>query len=248
MTKASDLTVEEKLIALYDLQVIHSKIDEIKILRGELPMEVSDLEDELEGLNVRLVKLETEITDYQQFISNNNSSSEEATELIKKYEDQSKNVRNNREYEALTKEIELQRLEIQLLEKKNKDTKKKIKELDDYFKASKEKVAKKEADLIAKKEELETISAQTQKDEEDLVKKIEPQEKKIEDRMLAAYNRVRTSYKNGLAVVTIERDSCGGCFAKIPPQRQLEIRQRKRIIQCEHCGRILVDFETELVD
>ncbi len=241
MAASKDLTIEEKLKALYELQKIDSKIDDIKVLRGELPMEVSDLEDEIIGLNSRLEKLTKELED----LKNKNSKSEQAIidsqELIKKYEEQSKNVRNNREFEAVNKEIELQDLEIQLSKKKIRDSQSKLDSVSEYLKESELAYETRKKDLEIKKEELLKISAETDAQEEKLRKKAKSQAKKIEERFLTAYTKIKHSYKNGLAVVTIDRDSCGGCFAKIPPQRQLEIHQRKRILPCEHCGRILVD-------
>ncbi len=242
MVKAKELTVEEKLTALNELQKIDSKIDEIKVLRGELPMEVKDLEDEIEGLTIRTTKLEREIQEWETSITNNQNAIKDAQNQIAKYNEQSKQVRNDREYDAIIKSIELQNLEIQLCEKKIRDANNKIKERRAYYEESMKKLEKKQKALVDKKEELTKITAETQIEEEKLEKKSASQGKKIEDRLLQAYKRIRNNYKNGLAVVTIERDSCGGCFAKIPPQRQLEIRQRKRIIACEHCGRIVVEL------
>lgn len=243
MTKNIELTVEEKLQNLFGLQSIDSQIDEIKVLRGELPMEVNDLEDEITGLQSRVSKLEDEIKGLQQSISDNENGISAAKALVEKYEGQQGNVKNNREFDALTKEIELQNLEVQLSEKKIRDANTEIKGKEEYLTTSQEKLSTREADLVRKKLELEEIVAKTEKDEAKLTKKSTSQQKKIEDRLLVAYHRIRNNYRNGLAVVTIERDSCGGCFAKIPPQRQLEIRQRKRLILCEHCGRVLVDNE-----
>jgi len=242
MVKAKELTVEEKLIALNELQKIDSKIDEIKVLRGELPMEVKDLEDEIEGLTTRTNKLEREMQEWENSVSNNQNAIKEAQTQIAKYNEQSKQVRNDREYDAVVKSIELQNLEIQLCEKKIRDANAKIRERKSYYEESMKKLEQKQKALVDKKEELTKITAETQIEEEKLGKKSISQSKKIENRLLSAYRRIRTSYKNGLAVVTIERDSCGGCFAKIPPQRQLEIRQKKRIIACEHCGRIIVEL------
>ena len=241
MASTKDLTIEEKLRALWQLQQIDAKIDEIRTLRGELPMEVRDLEDELQGLNKRLGKLEDELEGLKNGVTKNELAIKESEELIAKYGEQSKNVRNNREFEAINKEIELQELEIQLSKKKIKDATVKIKSKKDYLDESKANLLKKERNLIDKKEELTKITADTEKEEEKLVKKSESQSKKIEARFIKAYRKIRDSYRNGLAVVTVEREACGGCFAKIPPQKQLEIRQRKRILLCEHCGRLLVD-------
>jgi len=242
-TKAKDLTVEEKLSALHNMQTIHKKIDELHKLRGELPLEVKDLEDEIEGLNTRANKLKDEIQEIKDFISDSKNKISDAETLKTKYEKQINNVKNNREYDALTKEIENQDLDIQLLNKKSKQSEEDIKSKEEYLKKSKAVLKSKEKDLVDKKKELEKISTATDKQEKTLLKKIKIAENKIEARLLNAYNRIRGAYKNRLAVVTIERNACGGCFAKIPPQRQLELRQRKKILVCEHCGRILVDNE-----
>jgi len=238
---SKELTVAEKLKQLYQLQLIDSEIGEIEVLKGELPMEVSDLEDELMGLETRIGRLDNSIEDLEKDISSHKANMKEAEALIARYEKQMDNVKNNREYDALTKEIEMQKLEIQLSEKK-------IKEATGYLDSKKEtKVSagerltgKKEA-LEEKKVELEKIISKTEKEEEKLKKKAVKQRKNIEDRLLKAYDKVRTTYRNGLGVVTVQRNSCGGCFNKIPPQLQLEIGMRKKIIACEHCGRILVD-------
>mgnify|MGYP000374022425 CR=1 FL=1 len=242
-TKAKDLTVEEKLTALHNMQTIHKKIDELHKLRGELPLEVNDLEDEIEGLNTRANKLTDEIQGINDFISESKNKIQDAETLKEKYEKQINNVKNNREYDALTKEIENQDLDVQLLNKKSKQSEEDIKAKEEYLKKSKAVLKSKEKDLVEKKKELEVISADTEKEEIAFLKKIKTAENKIEDRLLNAYKRIRNTYKNRLAVVTIERNACGGCFAKIPPQRQLELRQRKKILLCEHCGRILVDDE-----
>jgi len=244
-TKAQELTTEEKLKLLFDLQQIHIKIAEIETLRGELPMEVKDLEDELEGLNKRIAILEDEMGQLDDAISKNENAKEDANAMIEKYGKQQMDVKNNREYDALTKEIELQNLNIQLADKKINDATAAKEGKQAYLDESNEFLAQRQGDLEAKKDELEKIMADTAKEEETLQNKVTKQSGKIEDRLLNAYNRVRTTFRNGLAVVSIEREACGGCFAKIPPQRQLEIRQRKRIITCEHCGRIVVDFEVD---
>lgn len=242
-SKAKELTTEEKLKNLFDLQQIHNKIDEIDTLRGELPMEVKDLEDEIEGLNKRVDNLTGEISDVEKSIADNNLAKEESQSLIERYTKQQNEVKNNREYDALTKEVELQTLNIQLYEKKNRDANLAIESKKNYLEESKVLLERRANDLTLKKEELAKIMAETAIEEEKLLKKAGRKEKIIEDRLLTAFNRIRTTYRNGLAVVSIEREACGGCFAKIPPQRQLEIRQRKRITLCEHCGRIIVDFE-----
>lgn len=238
-----EMTVAEKLLALNELQNIDSKIDEIQILKGELPMEVQDLEDELEGLNTRIKNLEKAVHAYEEEIAGYKGKAKEAETLILRYEAQQDNVKNNREFEALMKEIELQRLEIQLSAKKVKSSEVLIEEKRTVLNEAKEASVKKVKELEDKKVELERIIKETDKEENSLAKKSESSRKNIEDRLLRAYDKIRTNYRNGLAVVSIERNSCGGCFNMIPPQVQLEIAQRKKIIVCEHCGRILVDPE-----
>ena len=234
-------TVEQKLKALYELQTIHTKIDKIRQVRGELPMEVSDLEDDVAGLETRIQKIKGELDDLEDDIVTRKNLIKEAQSNIKKYETQLNEVKNNREYDAISKEIEIQGLDIQVSEKKIREfgfeivTKTQV-----YEKALADLEARK-SDLDAKKDELGTITAETQKEENELTAHAEKAKANIEDRLMVAYNRLRNNAKNGLAVVTIERDSCSGCFNQIPPQRQSDIRQRKKIIVCEHCGRILVD-------
>ncbi len=242
--KDKDQTVAEKLQAMYTLQEVDSKRDQIQILKGELPMEVKDLEDEIEGLKTRLGKLEKGVKDYEAELARYRNTSKEAEELILRYEKQLEDVKNNREYEALTKEISLQKLEIQLAEKKQLGSVGLLEEKNKLVSNTSEKIEKKEKALVDKKVELEKIIKKTEKDEETLNRKSERAKKHIEERLLRAYTKVRGAYRNGLAVVTVERSACGGCFNKIPPQTQLEIGQRKKIIVCEHCGRILVDDET----
>ena len=237
----ADISVEEKLQALYDLQQLDSKIDRIKIVRGELPMEVRDLEDEIEGLETRIGNYEDESRNIDEQISAMKLKIKEAESQVKKYEQQQMNVKNNREYDSLTKEIEFQNLEKQLAEKKIKEYSAQQEAKKTYIESSRSTLEERKKDLEAKKSELESIIAETKKEEDQLVKKSEKSASIIEDRLLQAYRKIRANARNGLAVVTIERDSCGGCFNKIPPQRQLDIRQRKKIIVCEHCGRILVD-------
>ncbi|MGB1205495.1 MAG: zinc ribbon domain-containing protein [Chitinophagales bacterium] len=249
MAKVKELiSVEEKLRRLYHLQLIDSKIDEIKTLQGELPIEVKDLEDEIEGLGVRIGNLDDEIAQYNTYINNNKTAILEAETLIKRYSEQQMNVKNNREYDALSKEIEMQHLEIELSNKKIRDTRREIGMKDLYLQDATKKRESRKADLVVKKKELKEITEQTKKDEVALGKKSKEASKLVEKRLLIAYNRVRNNYRNGLAVVTFSRDSCGGCFGKIPPQVQLEIGQRKKMILCEHCGRILVDpkFDEEI--
>lgn len=234
-------TVEQKLQALWDLQTIHTKIDKIRQVRGELPIEVADLEDEVAGLETRIEKNRTELDDLEDAIVNRKNMIKEAQAAIKKYESQLNEVKNNREYDAITKEIEIQGLEIQVCEKKIREHEFEIKNKTDVYEKTQGDLEERRKDLSVKKEELDTITSETQKDEDALIKKADDAESKIEERLLIAYNRLRNNAKNGLAVVTIDRDSCSGCHNQIPPQRQLDIRQRKKIIVCEHCGRILVD-------
>ncbi len=244
MAAVKEMTIEEKLNKLFELQQIYSQLDEFTILKGELPMEVKDLEDELEGLHLRIDKLEKEINKADEQVSGNKIKVKECEDLINRYESQQNNVKNNREYEALSKEIQLQRLEIQLIAKREKEMLEQIEQKKVYFEESKGLIEGKEKALKDKKKELEKILIATEKEEKKLAKKIAIVEKQIEERLLNAFYRIRKAYKNGLAVVAYERNSCGGCHASIPPQRQLEIRQQKKIIVCEHCGRIMVDAVT----
>lgn len=238
-----EISVDDKLQALWSLQQIDSKIDKIQILKGELPIEVKDLEDEIEGLNTRLVNIQTELTEMEDEIKNRKTAKTMAKELISRYEKQQNNVKNNREFDALSKEIELQKLEIQLSEKKINDATAKMDAKAEIIEETQKTIKEREKHLKTKKKELEKIIEETELEEKDLRKDSEKQAKKVEERLLQAYTRIRGAYKNGLAVVLVLRDSCGGCYAKIPPQRQMEIRQRKRLITCEHCGRILVSWD-----
>jgi predicted nucleic acid-binding Zn-ribbon protein len=239
----TEYSVEDKLKALYELQTVDSSIDNIKRLRGELPLEVQDLEDEIAGLETRLKNYEQEVKDLEDAISNKKNEIKESEALIEKYKKQQNNVRNNREYEALSKEIEFQSLEIELREKHIKEHQEKIEKRNLDIDDSKKELDERNEDLQNKKDELDSIIAETKKDEEDLRKRSEEIKEIIEPRLVNAYSRIRENARNGLAVVTVERDACGGCFNKIPPQRQLDIRSRKKIIVCEYCGRILVDPE-----
>ncbi len=236
-----ELSIAEKLKQLYQLQLVDSKIDQIAILKGELPMEVSDLEDEIIGLETRVSKLAAIIEDLEGEVSRHNANLKEAEALIARYEKQTDNVKNDREYNALQKELEIQKLEILLSEKKSGEIKGVIANKEETLKATQERLDLKIKDLDIKKVELEKIIEKTEKDTEKLIKKSERAKKKIDERLLKAYLKVRTAYRNGLGVVTVERDSCGGCFNQIPPQVQLEIGMRKKVIACEHCGRVLVD-------
>ncbi len=239
--EAVELTVEDKLKYIYDLQRFHSEIDKIKTLRGELPLEVQDLEDEIAGLETRINKLKDEVKEFEQNVTSKKNEITEAQALIKKYQDQQSNVRNNREYDSLSKEIEFQTLEIELCEKRIKEFNAKIKEKNELIEESEKVLKERSDDLSNKQNELDAIVAETRKEEEVLGNKVSDLEGRIEERLLSAYKRIRKNARNGLAVVTVQRDSCGGCFNKIPPQRQLDIRSRKKIIVCEYCGRILVD-------
>lgn len=239
--EANEITAEEKLNALYELQSVDSEIDKIKNLRGELPLAVEDLEDEIEGLETRVNNYEQEIETLETSITNKKHEIKDAEALIKKYEAQQMKVRNNREYESLSKEIEFQTLEIQLAEKRIKEFTQKLLEKKEAVEDAKKNLKERKSDLDHKKKELDQIISETQKEEEALNNKSKEIQEFIEPRLLSAYKRIRGAARNGLAVVTVWRDACGGCFNKIPPQRQLDIRSRKKIIVCEYCGRILVD-------
>ena len=239
----SEISVEERLRALYSLQLVDSEIDKIKTLRGELPLEVQDLEDEIAGLETRLGNLKDEVVGLEKAVSKKHNEITDAEALIKKYEEQQKNVRNNREFDSLSKEIEYQNLEIELFNKKIKEFNFQIDEKKIVIAESEVTLSERKTDLENKKSELDEIISDTQKEEEGLYKKLETIEEIIEDRLLTAYKRIRSNARNGLAVVPVQRDACGGCFNQIPPQRQLDIKSRKKIIVCEYCGRILVDDE-----
>jgi hypothetical protein len=241
MAKKKEVSVEERLRALYDLQLIDSRVDEIRNVRGELPLEVRDLEDEVEGLNTRLQKLNESLADIDEQIKSKKNLIEEAKVLIKKYTEQQKNVRNNREFNSLTKETEFQELEIQLAEKHIKEFKAQIEQKDVVISETKSRFKERQDHLKHKKSELDAILAETEKEEQALLKKSEDYKKSIEERLVAAYDRIRVNVKNGLAVVPIERGASGGSYFTIPPQVQMEIASRKKIITDEHSGRILVD-------
>lgn len=240
-------TIEQKLRALYQLQQIDSEIDQLRTLRGELPMEVKDLEDEIVGLETRLEKYNEDLGALKKLIAEKQAFIKDATTLRAKYEQQLMGVKNSREYDALSKEVEIQGLEIQIAEKKIREFNAQIEQRSEELQRLSDELSGRKKDLDNKKTELDTIVAETQKEENELQSKSEKAKKKIEDRLLVAYDRIRTSSRNGLAVVTVQRDACGGCFNQIPPQRQLDIRLRKKIAICEHCGRILVDAEIESV-
>ncbi len=239
--ESSEYSIEDKLNALYQLQKVHSGIDKIKILRGELPLEVQDLEDEIAGLETRIANSQDEIKSLEVAVHNKKNEIVGANDLIKKYTEQQSNVRNNREFDSLSKEMEFQKLEIELCEKRIREFSSQSAEKQTAIDLAKKSLEERTLDLKNKKKELEDIIDDTKKEEEGLTNKAQDIENKIESRLLNAYKRIRANARNGLAVVTVERDACGGCFNKIPPQRQLDIKSRKKIIVCEYCGRILVD-------
>lgn len=243
MATKTEITVEEKLRALYDLQLIDARIDEIRNVRGELPLEVEDLEDEVAGMNKRMEKLNLELETIEDSIKAKKNQIEESKELIKKYTKQQDNVRNNREYNSLSKEVEFQELEIQLAEKHIKEFKVQIEQKNLTIEETKERLAAREEHLKHKQGELDEILKETEKEEQALIKESQKFEKKIEERLIKAYKRIRSNVKNGLAVVAVERGASGGSFFTIPPQVQMEIASRKKIITDEHSGRILVDPE-----
>lgn len=243
MAKKKEVTVEEKLRALYDLQLIDSRIDEIRNVRGELPLEVDDLEDEVAGLNTRISNLSEDVANLETDINNKKLAIEESNSLMKKYDEQQKKVRNNREFDSLSKEVEFQELEIQLSEKRIKEYRVKIEQKNVVIEETKEKLERQQQHLTHKKSELDAILKETEKEEKLLLKKSEEYSASIDDHLLTAYNRIRTKVKNGLAVVSIERGASGGSFFTIPPQVQLEIATRKKITIDEYSGRILVDSD-----
>lgn len=236
-----EISIEKKLIALFNLQQIDSQIDKIRIIRGELPLEVEDLEDDVVGIETRIEKLENEKESMEKAISDKKNIKVDSLVLIKRYEEQQKNVRNNREYDSLTKEMEFQALEIQLADKRIKEYEIKLEGVGENIEIAKIDFKEYKEDLDTKKGDLNDIIAETEKEEKELEEKSEENQKLIEERLLTAYQKIRKNARNGLAVVMIERDACGGCFNKIPPQHQLDIRMHKKIIVCEYCGRILVD-------
>ena len=238
---AEELSIEQKLLSLYNLQQICTKIDDIRMIRGELPEEIRDNEDECEGLNTRINKFTDDIKNLKLKIASENTNIEEAKASIKKYEEQQNSVRNNREYEALSKEIEFQQLQIQVADKHKEKHEAEILDKQNKIAETNERVKELQEILEQKKSELEVIVADTQKEEEELLAKAEELKAKVDDRLLTAFERIRKNAHNGLAIVKIERDACGGCFSKIPPQRQLDICLHKKIIVCEACGRIFID-------
>jgi predicted nucleic acid-binding Zn-ribbon protein len=241
MSTVKEYSVQEKLTGLVTLQKIDSKLDELKVLKGELPMEVADLEDEIQGLHARQTRIEEEINGITEFIEQKKELIKESGGLVKKYEKQSNNVKNNREFEAINKEIEMQQLEVKLAEKHIKDATDEISEKAVLLEKAKMTIGAKEGILNTKKEELEKIIASTEKEEKHFNKLAAEAKESVDPRLLTSYTKIRHSYRNGLAVVQVERDACGGCFYAIPPQKQSEIRQHKKIMVCENCGRVLVD-------
>ena len=239
----SEMSVEQKLKALYQLQTMLSEIDKIKTLRGELPLEVQDLEDEVAGLSTRIEKIQNEIADLKASVATKRIEIETAKASIEKYKAQQDNVRNNREYDVLSKEIEFQSLEVELCEKRIREALAAEKVKNEEIERSNAALEEREKDLEAKKTELEEIISETKQEEEKLREKAKVLETTIEPRLLQAFKRIRKNSRNGLGVVYVQRDACGGCFNKIPPQKQLDIRSRKKVIVCEYCGRIMVDPE-----
>ena len=236
-----EFSVEDKLRALHQLQLIDSEIDTIRTVRGELPLEVQDLEDVVHGLETRINKINEDIAEKEEFISGRKIAIDESKALVKKYTKQLDSIKNNREYDSLNKEIEFQNLEVELAEKKIRDAQVKIEFHNESKSATQETINERNEILDEKRKELDTIVASTEKEEKGLLKKSGEAEKVVDERLLSAYKRIRSAARNGLAVVSVERDACGGCFSKIPPQRQLDIKAHKKVIVCEHCGRILVD-------
>lgn len=238
-----DLTVEEKLKALFQLQVTLSQIDEKRALRGELPLEVEDLENEVEGLSVRLDKINQEIEDLKEAVKQRSADVEEAKESVERYNQQLNDVKNNREYDTLTKEIEFQSLEIELCAKKIREAEQRINDRQRDKERVEDLINDREHDLEDKRGELDEIMQETREEEDILKAKAKDLELKIESRLLQSFKRIRKNARNGLGIVYVQRESCGGCFNKIPPQRQLDVKMHKKIIVCEHCGRILIDPE-----
>ena len=239
----TDLSVEEKLKTLYQLQSALSSIDEKRALRGELPLEVQDLEDEIEGLTTRVEKIKNEIGEFQRAITLKNGEINDAKASVERYQEQLNEVKNNREYDMLSKEIEFQTLEIQLCEKKIREANNRIAEKQEELANSEALISERQSDLEVKKGELEEIITETRAEEDKLKEKVKDLESKIENRLLTSFKRIRKNARNGLGIVYVQRDACGGCFNKIPPQRQLDIKMHKKIIVCEYCGRIMIDPE-----
>ena len=239
----TDLSVEEKLKTLFQLQTALSSIDEKRALRGELPLEVQDLEDEIEGLNTRVEKIQNEIGEFQRAIVQKKGEIATAENSVARYKSQLDEVKNNREYDTLSKEIEFQTLEIELCNKKIREAEARIQDKNAELAASNETIRERQEDLDVKKGELDEIIAETRAEEDKLKEKVKDLEAKIESRLLTSFKRIRKNARNGLGIVYVQRDACGGCFNKIPPQRQLDIKMHKKIIVCEYCGRIMIDPE-----
>jgi len=240
-TQKNKGTIEDQLKALHQLQVIDTKIDKIRIIRGELPLEIEDLKDSIAGLDTRLKKFNTELDVINENITANKNTIALATNAIEKYEEQLKNIKNNREFTSLTKEVEYQNLEIQLSEKKMAQNEANTLHKTEVINACKEQIKEREEELKLKSTELDEIVSETEKEEKSLLSDSAKAEKIIDERLLNAYKRIRSKVLNGLAVVSVEREACGGCFSQIPPQRRLDIQMHKKVIACEHCGRIMVD-------
>ena len=240
---SQELTVEQKLKTLFQLQTTLSKIDEIKTLRGELPLEVQDLEDEIAGLNTRIERINSEIAELKSSIATKKVEIETAKASVAKYKDQQDNVRNNREYDFLSKEIEFQSLEIELCEKRIREFTEQEAAKEKEVETCTAQLEERKQDLEVKKNELDEIISETKQEEEKLREKAKNLEATIEPRLLQAFKRIRKNSRNGLGITYVQRDACGGCFNKIPPQKQLDIRMRKKIIVCEYCGRIMIDPE-----
>ncbi len=239
----TDLSVEDKLKTLFQLQTALSSIDEKRALRGELPLEVQDLEDEIEGLNTRVEKIQNEIDEFQNAIIQKKGEIATAEASVARYKSQLDDVKNNREYDTLSKEIEFQSLEIELCNKKIREANTRIEEKTEELKNSQATIQERQEDLDIKKGELDEIIAETRAEEEKLKEKVKDLESKIEPRLLTSFKRIRKNARNGLGIVYVQRDACGGCFNKIPPQRQLDIKMHKKVIVCEYCGRIMIDPE-----
>ena len=240
-TKKTTVSVVDKLKAIHQLQVIDTKVDKIRIIRGELPLEIEDLSDLIAGLNTRLQKFDAELVAITDDITANKNTISLATDAIEKYEKQLKTIKNNREFTSLTKEVEYQNLEIQIAEKKKIQNNADILHKTDIINACKEQIAEREEELKIKQAELDEIIKETEKEEKALMADSAKAEKVIDDRLLGAYKRIRSKVTNGMAVVSVDRNACGGCFSEIPPQRQLDIQMHKKVIACEHCGRIMID-------
>lgn len=241
--EAAELSVEEKLKSLYELQTILSEVDKIKTLRGELPLEVQDLEDEVTGLKTRIERIKSEIENLKSAVSTKKNEIVDAKTAIEKFKEQQANVRNNREFDVITKEIEFYTLEIELCEKRIKENTATLKAQEEELNTSTAYLAEREEDLSVKKNELDEIISETKQEEDKLRDKAKALEVSIEARLLQAFKRIRKNSRNGLGITSVQRDACGGCFNKIPPQKQLDIRMRKKVIVCEYCGRIMIDPE-----